>query len=128
MPLLQGSPCSLCTSPPPYPHRLVSDIERLLRSPVDGLQSLVAISTAQGMAYLWPDVENPVWTLLRYQALGIVLWMTLLTIRRRGNDAGQGAPGRPPWRWAERLTQILNLSPLFLLVVVLLLLLYDVGL
>ncbi len=108
----------------PYPHRLVSDIERLLRSPVDGLQSLVAISTAQGMAYLWPDVENPLWTLLRYQALGIVLWMTVLTIRRRGTDAGHRAPGHPPWRRAERLTHFLNLSPLFLLVVVL----YDVGL
>ena len=108
----------------PYPHRLVSDIERLLRSPVDGLQSLVAISTAQGMAYLWPDVENPLWTLLRYQALVIVLWMTVLTIRRRSTDAGQRAPGHTPWRRAERLTHILNLSPLFLLVVVL----YDVGL
>ena len=108
----------------PYPHRLVSDIERLLRSPVDGLQSLVAISTAQGMAYLWPDVENPLWTLLRYQALGIVLWMTVLAIRRRGTDAGPRTPGHPPWRRAERLTHILNLSPLFLLVVVL----YDVGL
>ena len=108
----------------PYPHRLVSDIERLLRSPVDGLQSLVAISTAQWMAYLWPDVENPLWTLLRYQALGIVLWMTVLAIRRRGTDAGHRTPGHPPCRRAEQLTDILNLSPLFLLVVVL----YDVGL
>ena len=108
----------------PYPHRLLSDIELIQRSPVEGLQSLVAISNAHGMAYLWPDVENPLWTLLRYQALGIVLWMTVLTIRRRGTDAGQRAPVHPPWRRAERLTHILNLSPLFLFVVVL----YDVGL
>ena len=108
----------------PYSHRLLSDIELMQRSPVEGLQSLVAISTAHGMAYLWPDVENPLWTLLRYQALGLVLLMTVLTIRRRGTDAGQRAPGHPPWRRAERLTHILNLSPLFLLVMVL----YDVGL
>ena len=108
----------------PYSHRLLSDIELMQRSPLEGLQSLVAISTAHGMAYLWPDVENPLWTLLRYQALGIVLWMTVLTIRRRGTDAGHRTPGHPPWRRAERLTHILNLSPLFLLVVVL----YDVGL
>ena len=62
-------------SPPPI--RIGCDIELIQRSPVEGLQSLVAISTAHGMAYLWPDVENPLWTLLRYQALGIVLWMTV---------------------------------------------------
>ena len=108
----------------PYSHRLASDIELLLRSPVDGLQSLVPVSTAQGMAYLWPDIENPVWTLLRYQALGIVLWMVVLAIRRRGFDAGQRAPGHPSWRRAERVSHILNLSLIVLLVVVL----YDVGL
>ena len=77
------------------------------------------MTTAQGMTYLWPDGEHPLWTLLRYQALGIVLWMTVLTFRRRGNDAGPGAPGRPPWRWAERCTHILNLSLIVLLVLML---------
>ena len=45
--------------------------------------------------------------------------MTVLAIRRRGNDAGQGVPGRPPWRWAERCTHILNLSLIVLLVLML---------
>ena len=107
----------------PYPHRVMSDLQVLLSSPIDGVQRLLAVTTAQGMTYLWPDVENPVWTLLRYQALGIVLWMTVLAFRRRGNDAGQGAPGRPPWRWAERCTHILNLS----LIVLLVLMLWRVG-
>ena len=108
----------------PYPNRFVSDVDLLLRSPIDGLQNLVAVSTAQGMTYLWPDVENPLWTLLRYQVLGIVLWMTGLAFRRRGNDAGQGAPGRPPCRGAERRTHVLNLS----LIVLLVLMLWHVGL
>ena len=108
----------------PYPNRLDSDVDLLLRSPIDGLQSLVAVSTAQGMTYLWPDVENPLWTLLRYQVLGIALWMTVVAFRRRGNDAGQEAPGRPPWRGAERLTHVLNLS----LIVLLVLMLWRVGL
>ena len=109
----------------PYPaNRLASDVQLLLRSPVEGLQSMVAVATAQGMTYFWPDLENPLWMLLRYQALGIVLWMAVLAIRRRGSDAGQGAPGHPPWHRAERLTHILNLSLIILLVVVL----YDVGL
>ena len=103
----------------PFPNRFVSDVDLLLRSPIDGLQNLVAIGTAQGMTYLWPDGEHPLWTLLRYQALGIVLWMTLLAFRRRGIDAGPGAPGRPPWRWAERCTHILNLSLIVLLVLIL---------
>ena len=107
----------------PFPHRVMSDLQVLLSSPIDGVQRLLAVTTAQGMTYLWPDVENPVWTLLRYQALGIVLWMTVLAFRRRGNDAGQGAPGRPPWRWAERCTHILNLS----LIVLLVLMLWRVG-
>ena len=107
----------------PYPNRLVSDVDLLLKSPIDGLQNLVAVSTAKGMTYLWPDVENPLWLLLRYQVLGIILWMTVLAFRRRGNDAGQGAPGRPPWRRAERLTHILNLG----LIVLLVLMLWEVG-
>ena len=107
----------------PFPHRVMSDVDLLLRSPIDGLQNLVAISTAQGMTFLWPDIVNPLWTLLRYQTLGIVLWMTVLAFRRRGNDAGPGAPGRPPWRWAERCTHILNLS----LIVLLVLMLWRVG-
>ena len=108
----------------PYPNRFVSDVDLLLRSPIDGLQNLVAVSTAQGLTYLWPDVENPLWTLLRYQVLGIVLWMTGLAFRRRGNDAGQRAPGRPPCRGAERRTHVLNLS----LIVLLVLMLWHVGL
>ena len=108
----------------PFPsNRLASDVELLLRSPVEGLQSMVAVATAQGMTYLWPELEYPLWMLLRYQALGIVLWMAVLAIRRRGTDAGQGAPGHPPWHRAERLTHILNLSLIILVVVVL----YDVG-
>ena len=107
----------------PYPHRVMSDVQLLLSSPIDGVQRLLAVTTAQGMIYLWPDVEHPVWTLLRYQTLGIVLWMTVLAFRRRGNDAGQGAPGRPPWRWAERCTHILNLS----LIVLLVLMMWRVG-
>ena len=107
----------------PFPHRVMSDVQVLLRSPVDGLQRLLAVTTAQGMTYLWPDVEHPLWTLLRYQALGIVLWMTVLTIRRRGTDAGHRAPGHPPWRRAERLTHILNLS----LIILMVLMLWEVG-
>ena len=103
----------------PYPNRVMSDLQLLLSSPIDGVQRLLAVTTAQGMTYLWPDGEHLLWTLLRYQALGIVLWMTVLAFRRRGNDAGQGAPGRPPWRWAERCTHILNLSLIVLLVVML---------
>ena len=108
----------------PYPaNRLDSDVQLLLISPVEGLQSMVARAIAQGMTYLWPDLENPLWMLLRYQALGIVLWMAALAIRRRGTDAGQGAPGHPPWHRAERFTHILNLSLVILLVVGL----YDLG-
>ena len=107
----------------PYPHRVMSDVQVLLRSPVDGLQKLLAVTTVQGMNYLWPDVQYPVWTLLRYQVLGIVLWMTVLAIRCRGNETGQGAPGRPPWHKAERRTHILNLS----LIVLLVLMLWQVG-
>ena len=103
----------------PYPHPVMSDVQLLLSSPIDGVQRLLAVTTAQGMTYLWPDGEHLLWTLLRYQALGIVLWMTVLAFRRRGNDAGQGAPGRPPWRWAERCTHILNLSLIVLLVLML---------
>ena len=103
----------------PYPNRVMSDLQLLLSSPIDGVQRLLAVTTAEGMTYLWPDGEHPLWTLLRYQALGIVLWMTVLAFRRRGNDAGQGAPGRPPWRWAERCTHILNLSLIVLLVLML---------
>ena len=107
----------------PYPHRVMSDVQLLLSSPIDGVQRLLAVTTAQGMTYLWPDVENPLWTLLRYQALGIVLWMTVLAFRRPGHDAEQGAPGRQPWRWAERCTHILNLS----LIVLLVLMMWRVG-
>ena len=103
----------------PFPHRVMSDVQLLLSSPIDGVQRLLAVTTAQGMTYVWPDGEHPLWTLLRYQALGIVLWMTVLAFRRRGNDAGQGAPGRPPSRWAERCTHILNLSLIVLLVLML---------
>ena len=103
----------------PYPHPVMSDVQLLLSSPIDGVQRLLAVTTAQGMTYLWPDGEHLLWTLLRYQALGIILWMTVLAFRRRGNDAGQGAPGRPPWRWAERCTHILNLSLTVLLVLML---------
>ena len=101
----------------------MSDVQVLLRSPVDGLQKLLAFTTVQGMIYLWPDVQNPEWTLLRYQVLGIVLWMTVLAIRRRVKETGQGAPGRPSWRRAERRTHILNLS----LIVLLVLMLWQVG-
>ncbi len=107
----------------PFPNRWTFDVQLLLRSPVAVLQSLVAVTTVQGMAYLWPDFENPVWTLLRYQALGIVLWMTVLAFRRPGHEAEQVAPGRQPWRRAERLTHILNLG----LVVLLVVMLFDVG-
>ncbi len=69
------------------------------------------------MTYLWPDVENPLWTLLRYQALGIVLWMTCWHSGAEANTQDRG-------RRAERLTHILNLS----LVVLLLLTLWHVGL
>ena len=62
----------------------MSDLQVLLSSPIDGVQRLLAVTTAQGMTYLWPDVQYPLWTLLRYQALGIVLWMTVLAFRRRG--------------------------------------------
>ena len=107
----------------PYPNRVMSDVQLLLSSPIDGVQRLLAVTTAQGMTYLWPDVENPLWTLLRYQALGIVLWMTVLAFRRPGHDAEQGALGRQPWRRAERLTHILNLG----LIVLLVLMLWRVG-
>ena len=107
----------------PHPSRVASDVQLLLRAPVDGLQRLLAVTTAQGMTYLWPDAEYPVWTLLRYQALGIVLWMTVLAFRRHGHDAGQAAPGTPPWSRAERRTHILNLS----LIILLLLMLYNTG-
>ena len=107
----------------PFPHRVMSDVQLLLSSPIDGVQRMLAVTTAQGMTYLWPDGENPLWTLLRYQVLGIVLWMAVLAFRRPGNPAGQGVPGRPPWRWAERCTHIMNLS----LIVLLVLLLWRVG-
>ena len=107
----------------PFPNRWTFDVQLLLRSPVAVLQSLVAVTTVQGMAYLWPDFENPIWTLLRYQALGIVLWMTVLAFRRAGHEAEHVAPGRQPWRRAERLTHILNLG----LTVLLLVMLFDVG-
>ena len=107
----------------PFPNRWTFDIQLLLSSPVAVLQSLVDVTTVQVMAYLWPDFENPVWTLLRYQALGIVLWMTVPVFRRPGHEAEQGAPGRQPWRRAERLTHILNLG----LVVLLVVMLFDVG-
>ena len=103
----------------PFPNRWTFDVQLLLRSPVAVLESLVAVTTVQGITYLWPDGEHPLWTLLRYQALGIVLWMTVLAIRRRGNDLGQEAPGRQPWYRAERLTHILNLGLIVLLVVML---------
>ena len=107
----------------PFPNRVASDVQLLLRAPVDGLQRLLAVTTAQGMTYVWPDGEHRLWMLLRYQALGIVLWMTVLAIRRRGNDAGQEAPVHLPWRRAEWRTHILNLGLIVLLVVML----YDVG-
>ena len=91
----------------PYPSRVASDVQLLLRAPVDGPQRLLAVTTAQGMTYLWPDAEYPVWTLLRYQAFGIVLLMTVLAFRRHGHDAGQVPPGRPRWSRAERRTHIL---------------------
>ena len=49
--------------------------------------------------------------------------MTVLAFRRHGHDAGQAAPGRPPWSRAERRTHILNLSLIILLVLVF----YSVG-
>ena len=107
----------------PFPNRMLSDVQLLLSSPIDGVQRLLAGTTAQGMTYLWPDVEHPLWTLLRYQSLGIVLWMTVLAFRRPGHDAEQVAPGRQPWRRAERLTHILNLS----LIILLVLMLWRVG-
>ena len=107
----------------PFPNRWTFDVQLLLRSPVAVLQSLVAVTTVQGMTFLWPDFENPVWTLLRYQALGIVLCMTVLQFKRSGHEAEQVAPGRQPWRRAERLTHILNLG----LIVLLLVMLFDVG-
>ena len=107
----------------PFPHRVMSDVQLLLSSPIDGLQRLLAVITEQGMTYLWPDVQNPLWMLLRYQALGIVLWMAVLAIRRRGTDTGQGAAGHPPWHKAERRTHILNLS----LIVLLVLIMWNVG-
>ena len=103
----------------PYPNRWTFDVQLLLRSPVAVLQNLVAVTTVQGITYLWPDFENPLWTLLRYQALGIVLWMTVLAFRRPGHEAEQVAPGRQPWRRAERLTHVLNLALVVLLVVML---------
>ena len=107
----------------PFPNRWTFDVQLLLRSPVVVLQSLVAVTTVQGMAFMWPDFENPIWTLLRYQALGIVLWMTVLQFKRAGHEAEHVAPGRQPWRRAERLTHILNLG----LTVLLLVMLFDVG-
>ena len=108
----------------PFPNRFNFDVQLLLRSPVAVLESLVAVTTVQGITYLWPDGEHPLWTLLRYQALGIVLWMTVLAfVHPPGHDAEQGAPGRQPWHRAERLTHILNLGLIVLLVVML----FDVG-
>ena len=107
----------------PYPQPVMFDVQLLLSSPVDSLPRLLAVTIEQGMTYLWPDIGNPLWTLLRYQALGIVLWMTVLTFRRRGNNAPPGAPVRPTWHRAERLTHILNLS----LIVLLVLMLWRVG-
>ena len=107
----------------PFPHRNVPDVQLLLRSPIDGLQRLLAVTTEQGMTYLWPDLENPLWMLLRYQALGIVLWMAVLAIRRRGANTGQGAPEHPPWHRAERLAHILNLG----LIVLMVLMLWEVN-
>ena len=108
----------------PFPNRWTFDVQHLLRSPVAVLQNLVAVTTVQGITYLWPDFENPLWTLLRYQALGIVLWMTVLAFRRPGHEAEQVAPGWQPWRRAERLTHVLNLA----LVVLLVVMLFDVAL
>ena len=102
----------------PFPHRNVPDVQLLLRSPIDGLQRLLAVTTEQGMTYLWPDIENPLWTLLRYQALGIVLWMTMLSFRRHGGEAPQG-PGHPVWGGAERRSHILNISLIVLMVLML---------
>ena len=103
----------------PYPQPVMFDVQLLLSSPVDSLPRLFAATIEQGMTFLWPDIVNPLWTLLRYQALGIVLWMTVLTFRHRGNQAPQGAPVRPAWRRAERLTHFLNLSLIVLLVLML---------
>ena len=85
----------------PFPHRNVPEVQLLLRSPIDGLQRLLAVTTEQGVTYLWPDIGNPLWTLLRYQALGIVLWMTVLSFRRRGIEVPQ-EPGHPVWGGSER--------------------------
>ena len=106
----------------PYPDRLTFDVQLLLRSPVDGLQALIDFTAEQGMTYLL-IVENPVHTLLRYQVLGIVLWMTVLARRRLDTEAVPGAPGHLPWRRAERSTHILNLG----LIVLLVLMLWHVG-
>ena len=107
----------------PYPQPVMFDAQLLLSSPVDSLPRLFAVTIEQGMTFLWPDIVNPLWTLLRYQALGIVLWITVLTFRRRSKRAPQGASVRPTWRRAERLTHILNLS----LIVLLVLMLWRVG-
>ena len=103
----------------PFPHRNVPDVQLLLRSPIDGLQRLLAVTAEQGMTYMWPDLENPLWMLLRYQALGIVIWMAVLAIRRRGANTGQGAPEHPPWHRAERLAHLLNLGVIVLMVLML---------
>ena len=103
----------------PYPQPVMFDAQLLLSSPVDNLPRLFAVTIEQGMTFRWPDIVNPLWTLLRYQALGIVLWMTVLTFRRRGKRAPQGTSVHPTWRRAERLTHILNLSPIVLLVLML---------
>ena len=107
----------------PYPQPVMFDVQLLLRSPVDSVPRLFAVTIEQGMTYLWPDIVNPLWTLLRYQALGIVLWMTVLAFRHRGNEALQRVQVRPTWRRAERLTHILNLS----LIVLLVLMFWRVG-
>ena len=103
----------------PYPDRVTFDVELLLKSPVDGLQRLLDVTTARGMIYLWPYVDYSVWALLRYQALGIVLWMTVRAFMHRGAEAEPGAPGRLPWRRAEQLTHVLNLGLVILLVLML---------
>ena len=79
----------------PYPQPVMFDVQLLLSSPVDSLPRLLAVTIEQGMTFLWPDIVNPLWTLLRYQALGIVLWMTVLTFRRRGNQRTTGGAGAP---------------------------------
>ena len=106
----------------PYPQSVMFDVQLLLSSPLDSLPRLVAVTIEQGMTFLWPDIVHPLWTLLRYQALGIVLWMTVLTFRCRDNETPQEAPGHPAWRAAERRTHILNLG----LIVLMVLMLYEV--